>query len=70
MTQCTQRTFEFQGVGRREVTAKFDAPALTSDAGGLLLRELEAKPGLVELFSQSFSDFRDPRYTTHQPFGR
>lgn len=65
MTKCTQRSFEFHGVGRRQVSAKFDAPAITSDAGGLLLRELESKLGLVKAFSGCFSDLRDPRYTTH-----
>lgn len=65
MTECTQRSFEFHGVGRREITAKFDAPAISSDAGGLLLRELDEKLGLVDLFSQCFSDLRDCRYTTH-----
>ena len=65
MTDCTQRSFEFHRVGRREVTARFDAPAITSDGGGLLLRELEAKLGLVELFSRCFRDYRDARYTTH-----
>lgn len=65
MTDCTQRSFEFHPNGRRKVTAKFDAPAITSDAGGLLLRELESKLGLVEQFSHCFRDFRDSRYTTH-----
>lgn len=65
MTKCTQQSFEFHGVGRREVTAKFDAPAITSDAGGLLLRELEEKLGIIDLFSQCFSDLRDCRYTSH-----
>lgn len=66
MTECTQPTFEFHPNGRRKVIAKFDAPAITSDAGGLLLRELESKLGLVEQFGKCFRDFRDPRYTTHK----
>ena len=65
MTKCTQQSFDFHGVGRREITARFDAPAITSDAGALLLRELESKLGLIESFSQCFSDLRDPRYTNH-----
>ena len=48
MTQCTQRTLEFQGLGRRQVTARFDAPAISSDAGGLLLREVDAKFKFLE----------------------
>ena len=36
MTECTQQSLEFHQLGRREITARFDAPAITSDAGGLL----------------------------------
>jgi hypothetical protein len=65
MTRCKQRTFAFHRVGRREISAKFDAPAITSDAVGLLLRELEQKLGLVERFSDRFHDWRDPRFAKH-----
>ena len=43
MTECTQTTFDIQGLGRRQITARFDAPAITSDAAGALLRELDEK---------------------------
>ena len=36
MTECTQQSLEFHPLGRRDITARFDAPAITSDAGGLL----------------------------------
>ena len=65
MTECTQQAFEFQPLRRREITAKFDAPAITSDAGGLLLRELDSKFGFIEHFGRCFRDLRDSRYTTH-----
>ena len=42
-TECIQSEFEFQGLGRRKVEAKFDGGAITSDAGGLLLREAEKR---------------------------
>jgi len=48
MTQCTRQTLEFQRLGRRKVTARFDTPAITSDAGGLLLREIDAAAGCVK----------------------
>lgn len=44
MTQCTHRSLEFHGLGRRKLTARFDAPAIMTDPGGLLLREMDAKP--------------------------
>jgi hypothetical protein len=65
MTKCTQRTLEFHCLGRREITARFDAPAITSDAGGLLLREVDEKFGLLEQFAECFDDFRHPKFTTH-----
>ena len=46
-TQCSQQTFEFQGLGRREVVARFDGGPITSDAGGLLLREVEGHTGII-----------------------
>lgn len=65
MTQCKQRTLEFQHLGRREVTARFDAPAITSDAGGLLLREVDAKFKFIEQFASCFDDHRSPHLTVH-----
>lgn len=65
MTECTPVGLEFQGLGRREIRASFDAPAISSDAGGLLLRELEEKLGIVQLFAQCFDDYRSPVYTVH-----
>lgn len=59
-TECTQRTFDFQGLGSRIVTARFDGGTITSDAGGLLLREIEAKTGIIREFAECFDDFRDP----------
>ena len=65
MTQCTRRTLEFQRLGRREITARFDAPAITSDAGGLLLREVDAKFKFIERFASCFDDHRSPRFILH-----
>jgi len=41
VTECTKGSFEFQGVGGREVVAQFDGGRITSDGGALLLGELE-----------------------------
>ena len=65
MTECTQRTLEFHQLGRREITGRFDAPAITSDAGGLLLREVDEKFGLLEQFAECFDDFRNPKFIAH-----
>ena len=42
-TECTPRQLEFPGVGRRRIVARFDGGAISSDAGALLLKEVEAR---------------------------
>lgn len=64
-TECTPRTFHFQQIGRREIVARFDAPAISSDAGGLLLREVDRKLGIIRQFARCFDDHRNPLKTVH-----
>ena len=64
-TQCTQRTFEFEALGRREVVARFDGGPITSDAGGLLLRQIEQQAGIIRQFSECFTDYRDEELIEH-----
>jgi hypothetical protein len=68
LTECSGRTFEFQGLGSRVVTGRFDGGAITSDAGGLLLREVEARTGVVRRFAACFSDFRNPDLAEHTAY--
>jgi hypothetical protein len=63
--ECIQRTFEFQSLGSRPVTARFDGGKITSDAGGLLLAEIEGKTGLLARLAGCFDDFRDPELIEH-----
>ena len=65
MTECNPETFSFHGLGRREVVARFDGGTITSDAGGVLLRELEEKTGIVKRFAACFADHRDPDLIEH-----
>jgi hypothetical protein len=65
MTQCTPTLFDFQALGNREVIAAFNGGKVTSDAGGLLLREVEAKFGFIAQFARCFTDYRDPERTDH-----
>jgi hypothetical protein len=50
----------FQAHGTREVTAAFDGGWVTSDGGGLLLREVDRRFGLVGAFAACITDHRDP----------
>lgn len=60
MTECTRQRWLFQPHGRQEVTAAFDGGRVTSDGGGLLLREVEEGFGIVRSFVGCFTDHRDP----------
>ena len=59
-TECRRSSFDFQPLAGRQVTARFEGGTITSDAGALLLREVEAKTGIVGRFAACFDDFRDP----------
>lgn len=65
MTQCTPTFFDFQPLDKREVVARFDGGKVTSDAGGLLLREVEAKFDIIAQFARCFTDYRDPDCVEH-----
>ena len=64
-TECNQATFEFHGLFQRKVKARFDGGKITSDAGVLLLREVEKRTGLIAGLEQCFTDHRDPRLIEH-----
>lgn len=65
MTQCSTDSLDFQPHQRREVTAKFDDLMITSDGGGLLLRELDSKLQLTSRVADCFSDHRNPELIEH-----
>jgi hypothetical protein len=64
-TQCTQESFEFHPFSKRQVKAGFDGGAITSDAGGLLLREVEKRTGIISQFADCFTDHREPERIEH-----
>jgi hypothetical protein len=65
-TECSRYRFHFQPLGRREVVARFDGGTITSDAGALLLREVERKTGILAQFAGCFADHRDPELIEHR----
>ena len=64
-TECNQVTFEFHGLLHRKVKARFDGGKITSDAGVLLLREVEKRTRLIDGLAQCFTDHRDQRLIEH-----
>ena len=65
MTECRVGQIEFQELGRRRVVASFDGGNVTSDAGGLLLREVIRGSGMMKDFAAGFTDHRDPDLIEH-----
>ena len=51
-TECTTKRFEFEAVQRRAVVAGFDGGDITSNAGGLLLGQMDRGLGLVRRFTR------------------
>ena len=65
MTDCREQSWLFQDLGSRKVEVDFGGGYLSSDGGGLILRELERHSGLLRDFSGCFVDYRDQRYIEH-----
>jgi hypothetical protein len=65
-TECTPKLFEFEAVERRSVVAGFDGGNITSNAGALLLGQVDQGLRLVRRFADCFIDRRDARYVEHQ----
>jgi hypothetical protein len=64
-TECNQFVFGFHPQKRREIRAQFDGGAITSDGGGLLLREVEKRIGILRQFAACFTDYRNPDLIEH-----
>ena len=47
------------------MVARFDGGRISSDAGGLLLRETERLTGIIHQFASCFTDHRDPELIEH-----
>jgi hypothetical protein len=64
-TECTAGQLEFHGLGRRAVVGKFDGGKISSDSGGLLLREVEQRTHILKRLAGCFVDHRDPDQIEH-----
>ncbi len=65
-TECNGKLFGFHPLGSREVRADFDGGAMTSDGGGLLLREVEKRTGIIAQFAACFRDHRKAERIEHR----
>ncbi len=64
-TECTAEQLEFHGLGRRAVVGKFDGGKISSDSGGLLLREVEQRTHILKRLAGCFTDHRDAELIEH-----
>ena len=65
MTECIQSTFEFAAHFSRQVVARFDGGTITTDGGGLLLREVDQRLNLLPRLAECFLDARSPLLVEH-----
>jgi hypothetical protein len=63
--ECNQFALEFHPLKRREIRARFDGGAISSDGGGLLLREVEKRTRVLRQFAACFTDYRNADLIEH-----
>jgi len=64
-TECNQFVLGFHPLKHREIRAQFDGGAITTEGGGLLLREVEKRIGIVRQFAGCFRDYRNSDLIEH-----
>jgi hypothetical protein len=64
-TECTTPPLSFSKAVRREIVTRFNGGDVTSDAGSLLLREVDLRTGILEDFGSCFFDHRKPELIEH-----
>ena len=65
-TECTQIGLGFHPLNERAIRAQFDGGAISSDGGGLLLREVEKRVAIIHGFAACFTDYRQPERIEHR----
>lgn len=64
-TDCNKPIIQFTPLARREVLAQFDAGAISSDGGAILLREVDRRINLLDRVDQLIPDPRNPFFIEH-----
>ena len=65
MTDSNQLVLMFSDVGRKRIQADFAGGKLTSDAGAVLLREVDRRIGLIDALADCIADARQAVKITH-----
>jgi Transposase DDE domain group 1 len=64
-TDCNKPIVQFTPLARRSVTARFDAGAISSDGGVVLLREVDRRINLLDRVDRLMPDPRNPLFIEH-----
>lgn len=56
---------KFSSLGSKKILANFNGGKITSDAGALLLREVDKQLGLMQAINNCIDDIRHPSFTKH-----
>jgi hypothetical protein len=65
MTDCNRNPLPFASVGPKAVIADFTGGRITTDAGALLLREVDNRLGLFDAIDAAIPDPRHPLFIVH-----
>ncbi len=65
MTDCNRESLTFSRLGTKAVVADFRGGRLTTDAGALLLRQVERRLGLLDALDAAIPDPRRPELIEH-----
>jgi hypothetical protein len=66
MTDCNRQPLFFSNQKNKKIQADFNGGSLTSDAGALLLREVDKHLGLVDAINNCIPDPRNEFFIVHQ----
>lgn len=66
MTDCKHPPIGFSTLSGRSVQADFAGGRITSDAGALLLREVDRRIGLIDALNRAVPDPRNPELIVHE----
>ncbi len=64
-TQCIPNQLNFGSIKGRKVIANFEGGRITSDAGIVLMAELDKKLNITARFARCFRDYRDSSHVNY-----
>jgi hypothetical protein len=64
-TECTAQPIVLQAENDRTLVARFDGGTICSDAGVILLKQVEQATGIIRQFAACFTDHRNPDLIDH-----